>query len=173
MYRLLLVSLILFIGCQQEVPPSASALSEEEIALIEREVTESFEAVVESAKNGDAEKELTLHAERKDGFFLNGTNLMTMSEVEEAVRSSAENDTTNTVLRQEINGLQKRVVVLNPTVALVASQFPDGRAIFDDGTVNEFRGASTFIFIKENEEWKVHSIQQALYPLEEGDTGEM
>lgn len=71
--------------------------------------------------------------------------------------------------RQGADGEETRVMVLSPTVALVANTVEENRAYFTDGSVWRSRVASLVVYVKESGEWKHHSSQDAIWPLADGD----
>jgi hypothetical protein len=68
--------------------------------------------------------------------------------------------------RQEMNGIDTKVLVLSPTIALVARTTQDNRAYDVEGKVSRARFASFFVYVLEDGVWKAHSGQQAAWPID-------
>ena len=75
-------------------------------------------------------------------------------------------DPTRTV-RQEIEDLKVSVVAVSPTVAYAAVTSPNRRWYLANGGVDRFASAETWVFVLTDGEWKLHSGQTAMFPLEE------
>jgi len=72
-------------------------------------------------------------------------------------------------LRLEADRYEAQVRVLSPTVAIAASTVDEVRGYYTNDLVRRSSFANLFAFVLENGEWKVHSMQNACWPIEGGE----
>ena len=168
MQRCFILLLVLIFGCQQEFPPSATALTDAEIAQIESEVEAKFASLIEllDGKDFDPEKFVDHFSNlRTDGLHLYGKTIYEDDKLKEAIRSW---DGTSW---QEFSDREVEVVVLTPSVALVTAVFSEIRSYTSSDTLRE-SSAWLNVYVKENNEWKLHSDQDARWPIENNASGQ-
>ena len=164
MRRLVLATfaLSLLAGCQ----PATVELTEEQKAEIAAAVRQVFEDEIAAANEADFER-ITSHMSEQDGICLYGTTIQSCSEAKEAAWQVHSQEAEVSLVRQEADGEETRVVVLSSAVALVANTVQENRAYFSDGAVMRGRFASLIVYVKENGEWKNHSSQEVSWPIED------
>jgi hypothetical protein len=151
--------------------PATTELTEEQKAEIETAVRQVVDDVVAGAREVDFDR-TTSHLSEQDGICLFGTTIRTCSEVVEMYRQAWSPDREDRLERQEADGEDTRVMVLSPTVALVATTTEENRAYYTTGAVSRGRFASFYIYVLEDGEWVAHSMQQASWPIEDEEGGE-
>ncbi len=103
---------------------------------------------------------------QQDGLCLDRTSIVSCSERHarrrEAISSGYD-------LRLEADRYEAQVRVLSPTVAIAASTVDEVRGYYTNDLVRRSSFANLFAFVLENGEWKVHSMQNAYWPIEGGE----
>jgi len=159
------LAVTVFAACQ----PATTALTEEQKAEIESAVLEVVEDIYEGAKEIDMDRVLR-HFSEQDGLCLFGSVIRSCLEVRESYSEAWSVDNENRPLRQEMDGVEIRVMALSPTVALAARTTEENRYYASTGEVSRARFANFLVFVLEDGEWKSHSSQQSSWPIE--DDGE-
>jgi hypothetical protein len=160
-------ALTVLAACQ----PATTELTEEQKAEIEAAVRQVADDSYAGAREADFER-IASHVSEQDGLCLFGATIRTCSEVLEMYRQAWSSDREERLERQEMDGQDMRVLVLSPTVVLVAETTEENRAYYTSGEVSRGRFASFSVYVLENGEWKAHSMQQASWPIEDDEGGE-
>ena len=166
MRRFVLAALALTVlaACQ----PTTADLTEEMEREIVTAVRQVFEDEIAGANEADFER-IASHSSEQDGICIYGTTIRSCSEAMEEARQAHSQNPEERLERQEADGEVTRVMVLSPTVALLANSVEENRAYFTDGSVWRSRVASLIVYVKENGEWKNHSSQDAMWLIGEDD----
>jgi hypothetical protein len=156
------LAVIVISACQS----ATTELTEEMKAEIESAVLAVDEDNFEGAMEIDMDR-VSSHFSEQDGLCLFGSTIRSCLEVQESYSDAWSPDNENRPLRQEEDGVEVRVMVLSPTVALVARTTEENRYYPSTGDVSRARFANFNVFVLEDGEWKSHSGQQASWPIEE------
>ena len=174
MYRFSVVVAALFfmIGCQQEMPKESAALSESEISILKQEVSDAIDEMYDAVMISDVEGMFEKVRIEEDGILVNNLNMLNMVEAQETM--IAFYDTlSNPTVRLEFSELNKKVVPLSRTVALVLAWTPEAHEHLENGDIISSKGSTLYVLKKENDEWLVHSLHQHNVPIEKDAPGEM
>ena len=169
-YFLILAAFLFFgIGCQQEIPPQAGALSEADIAQITSEIEEISTEGMRRLEQRDPE--LLDHGARRNSIdgnttVINGKVFWTMQEFLEMVRPNYERflqdslETDFEIIRQDIHVLSKSVAF---SVAHVKQNLRDKNG---NPLLKGAEQVVTTLYVKPGDEWKVLNTHQSDAPSE-------
>ena len=102
----------------------------------------------------------------QDGVCVFDRTMGTCNELWEAMKYAWGTIEKESVARTEIEGMEIKVVVLSPTVAVAAVTMAENRAYNEAGDVNARTMAGLWVYVLEDGEWRVHSGQSASWPVE-------
>ncbi len=151
MSRYSLVFLALLIGCQQEIPPPATALTDADKSRIEEEVTAAFNQLVDFSMVADFDGALPLMKD-DDSFSWGEGGVMFWSrqELESALRPAFAS-----LQGQASRDMKTEVNVLGGDAAVLSVDM-ECNATLQDGTVTPWqRCVATFVWKQEGDGWKV------------------
>ena len=158
------------LACGETAAPTAETITDAQRAQIEAEVERLMVELYDAAKEASIEP-LMARQPAESGICLWGTNIYDCSEVFDSYREAWTREEGRRLERQEMDGEQMRVMAISPTVAIAVHTTEENRAIFTDGEVSRARFASFSVFVLEDGAWKMHSGQQASWPIEGDDEG--
>lgn len=165
MRALFIVLLILVSGCEQEVPSSAVALTESDIALVEEEISamladmtalsEKFE-VPDNLENIFAEGHISIS---NGSAFWNKEEVIKMAEANAKVFSSESHENKIEILRSEIQVLSKMSAIATQRAKQTLKE-KDGKVLADG-----LEAMGTYVWLKEDGKWKIlHYHQSFIMP---------
>lgn len=154
----------LLAGCQSQTPPVTQELTDAQRSEIATAVKEVVDSVGAAARRIDADA-VFLHMSKADGLCLFGMSISPCSEVTKSFRDAWRPDNKDRLQRQEMDGVDVRVMPMTPTIALVAMTTKENRAVQSDGKVVRASFESFFVYVLEDGKWKFHSGQQAGFPI--------
>jgi uncharacterized protein (TIGR02246 family) len=149
----LLVAAVSLTGCS----PSPSSFDEEDPQVIE-EIESQLQAAMAGAAAADADRVLAIAEGQDDLTFVTGDVMLSGLDT---IRDTFE-DTYAGLARQEQTVRDKRVRVLGPNVALVATV---GEGTYTDkaGWTSEPVGIGlTLVFVRENGTWRARHAHQSI-----------
>ena len=109
---------------------------------------------------------MSAHMSKEDGVCLFGQAIRPCNEVKKGFAEAWRRDRPDRPQRQEMDGQEIRIMPLSPTMAVVATTTKENRVYLPDGKVNRASFASFFVYVLEDGQWKMHSGQQAAWPIE-------
>lgn len=164
---LLVVGLAFFL---YRTPTAPTGMTEAEIAQIEAQVEEAMRELYDAAKEANIAP-MIARQPAEPGICLWGTNIYDCQEIFDSYREAWTREEGRRLERQEMDGEEIRVMAISPTVAIGVHTSDENRAIYSDGQVSRARFASFSVFVLEDGVWKIHSGQQASWPIpEEGSS---
>jgi hypothetical protein len=164
------LGLTALLGCGETAAPADNTFTDAQRAEIEAEIEQLMTELYDAAKEANIEPMLARqHAD--PGICLWGTNIYDCQQVFDNYREAWSRDEGRRLERQEMDGEEIRVMAISPTVAIGVHTSEENRAIYTDGQVSRARFASFSVFVLEEGVWKIHSGQQASWPIEEGGEG--
>ena len=166
MYRLILTTLVLFVGCQPQMPPPAEALSDSEISQIRNEVQEAFDRLIEVSEILDGDAVVSLMSDHEDlafasNGFLFGPKQQVIEEIIPGWGSGLQS--------QDIEVEQSAITVLSDDIAIqsISGNFA---ATLPDGTENpRQRMVGTFVWQKGENGWQLLHMHQSFAPINQAE----
>jgi len=158
------------LGCGETPAPPEQALTAAQRAQIEAEVEQVMIEIYDAAKEVDIEP-MMARLPTEAGICLWGTNIYDCNEIFESYREAWTRQEGRRLDRQEMEGEAIRVMAISATVAIGVHTSEENRAVYTDGQVSRARFASFSVFVLEDGVWKIHSGQQASWPIEDGVGG--
>jgi hypothetical protein len=160
-----LAALLLVAACQG-TPPE---MTEAERAQIESDVEQVMIEIYDAAKEANIDP-MIARQPSESGICLWGTNIYDCQEIFDSYREAWTREEGRRLERQEMDGEEIRVMAISPTVAIGVHTSEENRAVYTDGQVSRARFASFSVFVLEDGVWKIHSGQQASWPIQ-GEEG--
>jgi hypothetical protein len=152
-------------GCGGNGMPAEEEFTDAHRAQIEAEVGQIMAELVAAAKQADMEPiGASLTAEASVCVW--GASIFDCREVLERHRGAWTSGEGPWLERQEMDGEAIRVMAISPTVAIGVLTVEENRAIFSTGDVIRASFASLSVFVLEEDGWKLHTGQQASWPIE-------
>ncbi len=151
-------------ACQGAPEPASEVFTEAQRARIEAEVLQIMDELRESTANADPGLMLALESQ-EPGICVWGSTLSSCKEVMDGYREAWTAQEGNRLQRQERDGEEIRVTAISPSVAVVGRTTQETRGFYTNGEVRRNRFSSLTVFVLENGEWKIHSAQQASWPV--------
>ena len=142
-----------------------TTLSPEERASVESEVEGILRGIYESIKRSDFGPWLRTLSQPAGQWLLN-MDVVNIREGSENLLAEWGPDGENPHEHQEIDHLDIKVTVVNPSIAFALCTSPDRRWYFADGQVDRGASAETWVFTATEDGWKLHSGQTAVFPVE-------
>jgi len=164
------LGLAALIGCGETAVPGEEAFTDAHRAQIEAEVEQVMIELYDAAKEASIEP-MIARQPAESGICLWGTNIYDCQEVFDSYREAWTREEGRRLERQEMDGEEVRVMAISPTVAIGVHTSEENRAVYTDGEVSRARFASFSVFVLEDDGWKIHSGQQASWPIEEEGAG--
>lgn len=164
LFALVILGLAFFLYRTPTAPPSE--MTQAEIAQIESEVEQVMMELYGAAKEANIEP-MIARQPAESGICLWGTNIYDCQEIFDSYREAWTREEGRRLERQEMVGEEIRVMAISPTVAIGVHTTDENRAVYSDGQVSRARFASFSVFVLEEGVWKIHSGQQASWPIQE------
>jgi len=164
------LGLTAFLGCGETAVPANESFTDAQRAQVEAEVEQVMTEIFDAAKEANIEPMIARQS-AESGICLWGRNIYDCQQVFDGYREAWTRQEGRRLERQEMDGEEIRVVALSPTVAIGVHTTDENRAVYSDGQVSRARFANLSVFVLEDGSWKIHSGQQASWPIEEGDEG--
>ena len=164
MYRCILFVITLLFGCQQEMPPAATALTDAEIDQVKMEVQEAMNQMELLSETVDTDGVVNLISDHPDFRFISNGHVIESKQryIDEVVPGWS-----NNVKSEDIEEEESQITVLSKDAAIyfVVS---NSTITSPDGTVNPpFKYVVTFIWHKNGSDWQVLHFNQAVVPINE------
>jgi hypothetical protein len=160
-----IVLLCVLTACQGERQQIVEELTDAQRQEIEAAVRNVIEDIFAAARETDAER-LFAHHSTEDGMVLMQASIYRASEVQKSFRESWNPDRPDRLERQEMDDQEIEVMAITPNVALAAITTQEVRGYRATEEVFRGRFANFFVLVLEEGQWKVHSGQQASWPIE-------
>ncbi len=170
MYRFIFVVLIILIGCQQEIPPSAEALSEADIDQVKEEILEINAAIKEGFLHSDISLYESLISFDRHRTVINGKVYWSADDYLEMVRpfmETKESDRPESI----IEDIRSEIQVLSKTTALVIENIKQIDKDNEGSVVMEAEMVVTGLWVKVGDEWKIMYTHQSNKIEENSDNG--
>lgn len=164
------LGLTVLLGCGETAAPADDTFTDVKRAEIEAEIEQLMTELYDAAKEANIEPMLARQP-AEPGICLWGTSIYDCQQVFDNYREAWSRDEGRRLERQEMDGEEIRVMAISPTVAVGVHTSEENRAIYTDGQVSRARFASFSVFVLEEGVWRIHSGQQASWPIEEGGEG--
>ena len=158
--------LAILLGCGEAAGPGEEVFTDARRAQIEADVEQVMIEIYDAAKAVSLDP-MMARQPAESGICLWGTNIYSCKEIMESYQESWSREEGRRLERQEMDGEVIRVMAISPTVAIGVHTSEENRAIYTDGDVSRARFASFSVFVLEEDGWKIHSGQQASWPIEE------
>ena len=158
------LAFLALLGCGGNGTPAEEEFTDARRAQIEAEVGQIMAELVDAAKQADMEPigaRLTAEA----SVCIWGASVSDCREILERHRGAWTSGEGPWLERQEMDGEEIRVMAISPTVAIGVLTVEENRAIFSTGDVIRASFASLSVFVLEEDGWKLHTGQQASWPV--------
>jgi len=164
------LALLTLVGCGGNAAPGEEAFTDAHRAQIEAEVEQIMTEFYDAAKEASIDP-LMARLPADPGICVWGSTIYDCQEIFDRYREAWTSEDERRLERQEMDGEEIRVMAISPTVAIGVHTSEENRAIYTTGEVFRARFASFSVFVLEDDGWKLHSGQQASWPIEEEGEG--
>jgi hypothetical protein len=157
-------------GCGGNAVPAKEAFTDAQRARVEAEVEQVMTELLDAAKQGNMSPTMARLLPGA-GVCVWGATIYDCQEIFERHREAWSSGDQGWLVRQEMDGEELRVVAISPTVAIAVLTTKANRAIYSNGDVVRAKFASLSVFVLGEDGWKLHSGQQASWPIDsEGES---
>ena len=100
------------------------------------------------------------------GQWILGMDVGDIRETSEGFKDLCFGEGATRLERQEAEELSIKVAAISPNVAFALCTAENRRWIFEDGHIDRGHTAETWVFVRTDNGWKLHSGQSAIFPIE-------
>jgi hypothetical protein len=161
---MVLPALLALLGCGGNGTPAEEEFTDAHRAQIEAEVGQIMADLVNAAKQADMES-IAAGLTAEGSVCVWGATVFDCRQLLDRHRGAWTSGEETWLERQEMDGEEIRVMAISPTVAIGVLTVEENRAIFSTGDVVRASFASLSVFVLEGEGWKLHTGQQASWPV--------
>jgi len=164
MNRMVVFSAVMIAACQGAPEPPVEEFTDAHRAQIEAEVTEIVKELRTSARDVDPAP-MMAYIPEEAGVCVWGSTLYSCKEIFDRYAENWTAQEGNRLERQEMDDEEIRVMAVSPTVVVAGRTTQETRGFYTNGEVTRARFSNLTVFVLEKGEWKMHSVQQASWPI--------